>query len=463
MDKFGRRDTAVYFKSEELFAAEHPDLAPVAGDAVTLDAGIAELPADRPVVITGSKPTGEEITEVARLRRTEVDNGRTKLVFTKSLEHAYERTSCRMYANAAPASHGETATEILGSGDGSQARQRFVLKQPPLTWLSSSQPGGVESSLEVRVNDIKWHEVPYLYGHGPDERVYVTRRRDDGTTVVEFGDGITGARLPTGQENITATYRKGIGLVGRMKAGQLSLLMTRPLGLKAVTNPLAVMDGDDPEGLDSARRNAPLKVLTLDRLVSLKDYEDFARSFAGIAKAQATWTCTGRRRVIAVTVAGPDGAQIRPDAPTQDLYRNLRDALESFGDPFVPVTLATYRPALFRITGKVKRNPDFTWERVLAGLKDALKAGFSYEARDLGQPVALSEVVAALQAVPGVVGIDIDDFHRIPESPGLTTQFLLRAAPPEPDPAAPGVILGAELLTVDLKEFNLVEMIEGAP
>jgi hypothetical protein len=223
------------------------------------------------------------------------------------------------------------------------------------------------------------------------------------------------------------------------------------------------MDGDDPARLESARRNAPLKVLTLDRLVSLKDYEDFARSFAGIAKALATWTCTGRRRVIAVTVAGPDGTEVRPNGPTQDLYQNLCDALGRFGDPFVPVSLVSYRPVLFRITGKVKRNPDFMWERVLAGLKEALKAGFSFEARDVGQPVAVSELVAKMHTVPGVVGVDIDDFDRIPPSDELTTQFLLRAAPPEPDPAAPGVILGAELLTVDLSELNLVEMIEGAP
>ena len=51
-------------------------------------------------------------------------------------------------------------------------------------------------------------------------------------TTVQFGDGVTGARLPTGQENVRAIYRKGIGLEGLVKAEQLSLLMTRPLGVK---------------------------------------------------------------------------------------------------------------------------------------------------------------------------------------------------------------------------------------
>ena len=60
--------------------------------------------------------------------------------------------------------------------------------------------------------------MPTLYGRGPDERVYVSRRADDGTTTVQFGDGRTGARPPTGQENITALYRKGVGLIGQVRA-----------------------------------------------------------------------------------------------------------------------------------------------------------------------------------------------------------------------------------------------------
>ena len=34
---------------------------------------------------------------------------------------------------------------------------------------------------------------------------------DDGRTTVQFGDGISGARLPTGVENVRAVYRKGSG------------------------------------------------------------------------------------------------------------------------------------------------------------------------------------------------------------------------------------------------------------
>ena len=82
------------------------------------------------------------------------------------------------------------------------------------------------------------------------------------------------------RNNVRAKYRKGIGVEGLVKSGQLSMLLSRPLGVKGVTNPLAAGGAQDPEQLGDARANAPLKVLTLDRVVSLRDYENFARAFA---------------------------------------------------------------------------------------------------------------------------------------------------------------------------------------
>src|SRR5207247_1648685 len=143
--------------------------------------------------------------------------------------------------------------------------------------------------------------------------------------------GKTGARLPSGQNNVRARYRKGIGLDGLVKAGQLSMLLTRPLGVKGVVNPQAATGAQDPEQLSDARTNAPLRVLTLDRIVSLTDFEIFAQAFAGVAKALATWTWDGRSRGVLLTVAGPNGSAIEPASP---IYDNLLGAMRASGDPF---------------------------------------------------------------------------------------------------------------------------------
>ena len=95
--------------------------------------------------------------------------------------------------------------------------------------------------------------------------------------------------------------------------------------------------GEDPESLDRARDNAPLTMLTLGRAVSVQDYTDFARSFAGIDKAQATWAASGTARGIFVTVAGPDGAAV---ADASETMVNLAGALRNYGDPLVPADAA---------------------------------------------------------------------------------------------------------------------------
>jgi predicted phage baseplate assembly protein len=259
---------------------------------------------------------------------------------------------------------------------------------------------------------------------------------------VQFGDGKSGARLPSGANNLRAKYRKGIGIEGLVKAGQLSMLLSRPLGVKGVTNPLAASGAQDPEQIDDARANAPLRVLTLERVVSLRDYQDFARAFGGIAKALASWSWDGRSRGVLVTLAGPAGAQILPEGAT---YQNLLKAMRAAGDPFVALSVKTYRPAFFRFAGKVKIDPAYEPELVLAQIELALRDGFSFARREFAQPVMLSEVIAAMQPVAGVIAVDVDKLYRSDKAATLEQRLLAEA----PETPASGELQAAELLTLD--------------
>ncbi|HEX7956816.1 MAG TPA: putative baseplate assembly protein, partial [Pyrinomonadaceae bacterium] len=328
------------------------------------------------------------------------------------LAYCYKRDTVRIYGNVVRATHGETRNEVLGSGDASKPMQSFPLKQSPLTHVSAPTASGVESTLKVRVNDVLWHETDTLAGLAPTERVYVTKADEAGATTVVFGNGRQGARLPTGNENVRATYRSGIGKPGNLKAAQINQATTKPLGVKGVSNPLAATGGADRESRDEARRNAPLAVMALDRLVSTRDYEDFARTFAGVAKASASRLSDGRRRVVHVTIAGADDA---PISKTSDLYKNLREALRKFGDPSLPVELQTrYLKTLF-VSANVRIHPDYIWESVEPKVRAALLERFGFDRRDLGQDARLSEGVAAAQAVEGVVYVDFDLFDSVAE------------------------------------------------
>jgi predicted phage baseplate assembly protein len=294
------------------------------GRVGTLDAGahVVELDPSRK-----DDPPYAEIVHLADTAdAVEDDRDRTHLRLAAALVRAYDRESVRINANVAPATHGETVGEILGSGDAATRDQRMPLKQAPLTYVSADTPSGRRSTAQVRVDGTLWTELPSLFGAGARDRIHAVRIADDGTASVVFGDGIEGARLPTGQANVRAEYRKGLGAAGNVQAGQLTTLLTRPLGVTAATNPEAAAGGEDPEAIDAARQNAPLTVLTLDRAVSRRDYEDFARGFAGIAKAHAAWIASGPARGIFVTVAGPGGTAIDDGGTT---HARLAEALRA--------------------------------------------------------------------------------------------------------------------------------------
>jgi len=341
------------------------------------------------------------------------DKTHTTLLLAAPLAYRYKRDTVRLYGNVVRATNGETKNEVLGSGNASQELQSFTLRQPPLTFLAAPTAAGAESTLQVRINQVLWHEADSLADLTASDRKYVTRIDDEDKTTITFGNGEHGSRLPNGQENVTAVYRSGIGKVGNVKAEQITLPVTKPLNVKEVINPLAATGGADREDRDAGRRNAPLAVKALDRLVSTVDYEDFARTFAGVAKASAARLSDGMREVVHLTIAGADDI---PISPNSDLYRNLRAALSKLGDPFQPVEIVNRFLKLLVISANVKIHPDYIWESVEPKIRTALLDRFSFNQRQLGQDVVLSEVIATIQAIPGVVYVDVDTLDDVPEN-----------------------------------------------
>jgi hypothetical protein len=390
----------------------------VGASYITLDRMVLGLAVGQPVMVSGieagdanTASTGVARWEVAILGRIVHAKGRTTLYFRQALAYRYVRAGCTINANVILASHGETvASEVLGSGDGALANQSFVLRKKPLTYVPAANPSGSESTLDVKVNGISWSEVPSLFAESPRSQSYVVRHGEDGATTIEFGDGLHGARLPSGQENLVARYRTGIGPDGNVRARALSLLLNPPLGVRSAVNPNPAQGGAAPEPLADARRNAPLTVLTLDRIVSLPDFEDFAHGFAGIGKARAHAIWSGERRVVFLSVTDASGKQLDPSLP---LYTNLVAALATLSDGTdeiqvgsidpVSLTLRSFIERRFRIAADVRVDPAFDSAAVLDQVTDALLTAFGFDARALGQHVTEAEVILAIQNVPGVV------------------------------------------------------------
>lgn len=462
------RGTSVYAQSEELMLAQMPiddDICQGAGDSdsdwLELDDLYTDLKSGRWLVVSGEradvvdantqKVRGVEASELVMLTEviqdvaTELvtrgsaevslpyyyeskrargqneppvppplatDKVHTWIRLAKKLEYCYLRDKVTIYGNVVKATNGETRSEVLGSGDGSRALQSFDLKQPPLTYVAAPNPSGVDSTLRVYGNDVEWHEAADFVGLGRTDHQFITRTNDEGKTTVIFGNGQRGSRLPTGTANVRAVYRNGIGKAGNVQAKQISLLVSRPLGVKEVINPLRASGAADKETRDQARKNAPLMVTALDRLVSVQDYTDFTRTFAGIAKAAARRMSDGERELVHVTIAGVDDA---PIDPSSDLYRNLLKALRDYGDPDLPVKVDMRELLLLVISAKIYLQADYVWEKVVSEVRAQLLDAFSFDRRELGQDAMLSEVLAVMQAVRGVAYVDVDVFDAISE------------------------------------------------
>ena len=277
----------------------------------------------------------------------------------------------------------------------------------------SPTAAGAASTLKVLVNDVEWRETDSLAGVGADARVFVTRTGDDGVATVTFGNGIDGTRLPTGIENVRAQYRSGIGKGGNVDAKQISLLVTRPLGVKEVINPLRASGGADRETIGLIRENAPRSVIALDRLVSTSDYADFTRMYAGIAKAEAVRLSDGMRELVHITIAGVEDMPIDPES---DLHRNLLASLRGLGDPGLVVQVAMRERVTLVLQARIKLSDGHRWEPVATAVRERLLDRFGFDKRPLARPALLCEVIAAIQSVRGVSWVDVDHFGGIPET-----------------------------------------------
>jgi hypothetical protein len=336
-----------------------------------------------------------------------LDGDHLKITLDDAPSDALSADTAEARANVVLATHGETvADEVLGSGEAASAFQTFSLKKSPATFVpEAGAKNGAANTLEVRVDGLLWHEADTLYGQGADQRVFTTHVDDDGVMSVRFGDGQTGARLPTGRSNVVSSYRQGLGREGNVKASSLTTLLDRPVGLKSVTNPGAGQGGADPETLDSARDNAPNTVRTFDRIVSLRDFEDAARAYNGVAKARATWQWDGVERAVLLTVAGDDGTEIEAGSET---HSNLVGDLDSRRDPNRKMTVQSFRPVAIQVEAAIEADGEYDHEEVRADALAALGDYLAFDNLDLGQPIHLSDLYRVLQGVEGVVAADVN-------------------------------------------------------
>jgi uncharacterized phage protein gp47/JayE len=296
------------------------------------------------------------------------------------------------------AREGTTVSDVLGQSDG-VADQRFSLFH--LNYISGSArvwtldgPGGAP---------VEWSYVDHLVQANSDSRVFTTRLREEGNTVVVFGDGVSG-RIPSHGIQITVQYRHGLGAAGNVGAGAVKgFAVSSPLATKfsSVTNEVAAAGGGDVESLDSLRNAVPRSLRAVTRAVTLEDFEAYALRTPGVAKASAVSTFGTSVSLYIAPVGGGE--------PSLDLLSRVSNDINSGrvapAGSTVTVSGPSFQEVLVEATVVVDDSARAS--TVLAAATEALANFFSFDRQGFGVRVARSDIFSVLASTPGVKYVDI--------------------------------------------------------
>ncbi|MEV6693807.1 baseplate J/gp47 family protein [Micromonospora sp. NPDC051196] len=272
--------------------------------------------------------------------------------------------------------------------------------------VTAATPRGARPQITLDDGTHTWQPHWDLLASADDAETFAVEAEHDGSTYLRLNN-------PTPGLSFTATYRVGNGVAGNVGAGALVHLATTA-SVTAVTNPLPAAGGHEPESGDEVRRDAPQAYLVQERAVTPADWEQVAVRDEQVQRAAATWRWTGSWHTVFLTVDRVGGRPVDAAFEQQqrarlERYRLAGYDLELDAPRFVPIELGVH----------VCVGPDHARSAVRRELLKALTALFHADRLTFAQPVYLSPVYAAAQAVPGVTSVQVHTFRR-QHDPGVS-------------------------------------------
>ncbi len=385
---------------------------PAGATQIKLDGVIVGLAPGRFLILEDSNGA-----EAVRITTVAVNNGNTDVDLEAGTSAAHILSDTTVLGNLVEVTHGESVTENpLGSGDQSQANQLFPLHQKPTTYVHDPQGDrGASDTLQVFVGDEEWTEVPSLAESGSNDHHIMTEIDENQAMSFMGGDGRHGAKFPTGRDNISVRYRTGLGTVGNLAANAISVLPAPLPFVLSSTNPVPSAGGADPDTPESTRQLAQLTVRTLDRAVSVQDFQDLALTYSGIGKASATLSRVNGRSTMVLVVATSGGEPL-PDP----LRSSLAAFLAERSVPTQNLLIRDYKPFPVRLSVEVHVRSNFLRAPTGVLVQQALGSGaiadgkdgyFNFDQRGLGESLYLSDVYALVEGVEGVEYLVVTEFR----------------------------------------------------
>jgi Baseplate J-like protein len=324
----------------------------------------------------------------------------------------------------------------------------------PQIALSSSDPAVI------------WRWQRWLLGSGPADTVFTLTPEsysavgagsattwfdyDGEGTTIRFGDGTFGL-TPTADTMFTAIYVAGGGAVGNVPADTIVRVerdQPQAALISSVTNPFAASGGSDEETPQQIRDRAPQAFRANPlRVVLPADYVTAAESLPWVQQAGTDFRWTGSWLTVFTTadpaadegltipqleqlsellgrrrLAGYESYVLGPSYASVDLQVALCAQPTAFASDVEAAVLTALRPGL---------------------LPDGSAAFFNHSNWSFGDPLESSALLAALQQVPGVLGVTSVSYRlrgiqgswaSLPETLTIAPDRILRM---DDDPSRP--------------------------
>ena len=305
------------------------------------------------------------------------------------------------------ATEGETFDEAVGTGTGESDLEIYLPR------------AGVIEIGRVEIAGHEWTAVDGIATARPGERVYTAELDAWGRARLTFGDGRRG-RIPGADDEIRVRYRVGGGAAGNVAPRSITSIegtFTDELGGRAeldVDNEGWAVGGRDPETARSIRINAPRFFETQMRCVTQGDYEAFALAFqdpeaGAIVKARAiVRERSGEANVIRIYALAPSSAK----CGVGPLPLSLKTALKAHLDRYKMLTdwieIEDGRWRAVDVEGTVRIGAGVTQKDAKSAITAAVGKLFDIDVREMGEPLRISDLYAAIDGAAGVIHVELD-------------------------------------------------------
>ncbi len=331
--------------------------------------------------------------------------------------------------NVVPADHGITVHETLPPDLGrpplSQAPVTFS-EPPPLTGpaalMNMRDPRralpliAITGELDGKTS--RWRVRRDLLASLPIDQDFVLEVEDEGARI-RFGNGELGLAPAPGMV-FTATYRVGNGPAGNVGADSIVQVLrdAAPDASLAARNPLPASGGVAAESLDAVRALAPQAYRNeLRRAITEADYAALAGDNPLVQRAAASLSWTGSRHIVRVTL-DPLGSETLDSALARQVAAKLHEVRRVGHE----IEVGPARYVALDLALEVEVDASYRRGEVAAALAarfgtgilpDGSQGFFHPDQLTFGEPIYVSRIIAAAQALAGISAVGASRLERM--------------------------------------------------